>query len=129
LDLITAQRLVAHALDEAPRFGKPICASVCDTEGFLVAFARMDGAPVRSIELSHCKAYSAARLGVTTIAFHERLQAHAMPATYFCDPRLTGLPGGSALTDATGRIVGGVGISGLAPSEDQEIADLLALAG
>jgi glc operon protein GlcG len=126
LDLMTAQRLVARALDEAGRFGRPLCVSVCDTEGFLVAFARMDGAPVRSIEISHCKAYSAARLGITTVAFHERLQSQAMPASYFCDPRLTGLPGGSVLKDSTGRIVGGAGISGLAPVEDQEIADLLA---
>ncbi len=126
MDLITAQRLVARALDEAVRFGKPICVSICDTEGFLLAFARTVGAPVRSIEISHCKAYSAARLGVTTIAFHERLQGQGMPASYFCDPRLTGLPGGSPLKDASGRVVGGAGISGLLPTEDQEIADLLA---
>lgn len=128
MDLINAQRLVARALAEAGRFGRPLCVSVCDTEGFLLAFARMDGAPVRSIEISHCKAYTAARIGVTTAAFHERLQAQAIPASYFCDPRLTGLPGGSVLKDSTGRVVGGTGISGLAPVEDQEIADLLAAA-
>ena len=56
MDLILAQSLVGRAVAEAARFGRPICVSVCDTEGFLVAFARMDGAPVRSIEISHCKA-------------------------------------------------------------------------
>ena len=48
-----------------------------------------------------------------------------MPASYFCDPRLTGLPGGSVVKGSRGQVAGGLGISGLAPSEDQEIADLL----
>ena len=126
MNLEHAQTLVARAVREAARFQRPICVAVCDDRGLLVAFLRMDGAPARSVEIAQAKAYSAARLGVTTAAFHARLQNDAMPASYYADPRLTGLPGGSVLKDADGRIRGGVGISGLAPAQDQEIADLLA---
>jgi uncharacterized protein GlcG (DUF336 family) len=49
-----------------------------------------------------------------------------MPASYFCDPKLTGLPGGTPVKDAQGNLRGGVGISGLLPAQDQEIADRLA---
>lgn len=125
MELSTARRLVDRAVTEAARFGRPLCVSVCNADGLLAAFARMDGAPARSIELSQCKAYSAARLGVTTTAFHERLVREGMPASYFCDPRLTGMAGGRVLRK-DGLVAGGIGISGLAPHEDQQIADLLA---
>ena len=65
-------------------------------------------------------------MGVNTGAFLERLHRENIPAGYFCDSKLTGLPGGSIFKDAEGKAVGAGGISGLAPSEDQEIADMMA---
>lgn len=47
-------------------FDRPICVSVCDRFGFLIAVSRMEGAPVRSIEISRQKAYSATRMSVST---------------------------------------------------------------
>lgn len=125
MDIERAQTLASRAVSESARFGKPICVAVCDERGLLLAFLRMDGAPARSVELSQNKAYSAARLGTTTAAFHARMLRENMPASYFCDARLTGMPGGSAVSGADGSVRGGVGISGLAPAQDQEIADLL----
>jgi uncharacterized protein GlcG (DUF336 family) len=122
-----AQKLVAKALEmAAEKFKRPICVAVCDPYGFLVAFGRTDGAPVRSIDISQGKAYTAARMGVNTSAFLERLHKENIIAGYFCDPKLTGLPGGSVFKDASGVMVGAAGVSGLAPSEDQEITDMLA---
>jgi len=127
LDLQDAQALVAHALAHAAAdFHRPICVAVCDAQGFLVAFGRADAAPVRSIRISQGKAYSAARMGVTTEAFLERLQRERIEISFFCDPDLTALPGGAVLKSAGGRILGGVGISGLTSAEDQVIANALA---
>lgn len=125
MDLDEAERLTRRAVAEAGGYGRPICVAVCDAQGFLVAFARVAGVPVRSIALSQAKAYTAARIGVGTAAWHERLHGQGYPASYFCDPGLTGLPGGAVLRDA-GGVAGGIGISGLLPAEDQAIADLLA---
>jgi uncharacterized protein GlcG (DUF336 family) len=36
---------------------------------------------------------------------------------------LTALPGGALLEDGTHRVIGAIGISGLAPAEDQLLAD------
>ena len=47
---------------------------------------------------------------------------------YFCDPELTALPGGSPLKDATGTLLGAIGISGLSSAEDQAITDAMAVA-
>jgi glc operon protein GlcG len=126
MNIELATNLVAAAMAKARAdFGRPMCVAVCDSYGFLVAFAGMDGAPVRSIQLSQGKAYSAARMGVDTHVFLERLHRENIPASYFCDDKLTGLPGGSVLKDPAGTPIGAVGISGLAPAEDMAIAQAL----
>jgi glc operon protein GlcG len=126
LSLKTAQAMVAHAIETASaRFARPVCVAVCDQHGFALAFGRMDGAPVRSIRISQCKAYTASRMGVDTSAFAARLRKDGVPASSFCDDKLTDLPGGSVIKDGS-RVIGAVGISGLAPAEDQIISELLA---
>ena len=128
LDRTGAHDVLERAVNQANTLGRPVCVAVTDERGALLAFTRMDGAPIRSIKLSEAKAYSAARLGVSTSAFHERLAQDAMPASYFADPMLTGLPGGAVIRCKNGATIGGVGISGLAPAEDQQLADLAAAA-
>jgi|ERR1700754_882461 glc operon protein GlcG len=124
LDLERAQYLVDHLIAQArEKFGKPVCVAVCDAYGFLIAFARADGTPVRSIALAQQKAYTCTRMGGTTHAFLERLRREDLAIGYFCDPLLTALPGGALLDDGSGRTTGAVGVSGLAPAEDQLLAD------
>lgn len=126
LDRATAHRLLENAVTQAQTLGRPVCVAVTDERGGLLAFTRMDGAPIRSVRLSEAKAYSAARLGVSTTAFHERLLREGIPASYFADPTLTGMPGGAVLSGAGGAVIGGIGISGLAPADDQRIVDEVA---
>ncbi|NPD69083.1 heme-binding protein [Lichenicola cladoniae] len=128
LDRSDAHHLIEEAVIQANILGRPMCVAVTDERGALLAFSRMDGAPVRSIKLSEAKAYSAARLGVTTTAFHARLVREGVQASYFADSTLTGLPGGAVICSQSGAIIGGIGISGLAPVEDQQIADEVAAA-
>ena len=129
LTLELAQQLIAQALAQAQsEFKRPICVAVCDAYGFLLAYARMPGVPIRSIAISQGKAHTAARIGTNTDAFLERLRREDLPASYFCDPLLTALPGGAVLKDSTGAIVGAAGISGLAPTDDQAVANAMAAA-
>src|SRR3546814_320750 len=130
LSLHWAQALLARGSEKVRlELNKTACISVCDRYGFLVGFVRMDGAPVRSIQLAQQKAYTCTRMGSTTDAFLARLRKDDVPIGYFCDPLLTALPGGAVLSDAQGNMIGGVGVSGLAPAEDQAIADDLARFG
>ena len=123
LNLERVQPVLAYCTEEASkRYDKAVCVAVCDAYGFLLAFARADGAPVRSIALSQQKAYTAVRMGGTTTAFLERLRREDIAIGYFCDSLLTALPGGALIKDGA-RVIGGVGISGLTPSEDQALAD------
>jgi uncharacterized protein GlcG (DUF336 family) len=127
MSLPVVQDLIARAVEQAHNeFHRPICAAVCDRYGFLLSFLRMPGAPVRSIAIAQGKAYTAARMGVNTAAFLERLHRENLQPAWFCDPLLTGLPGGVVLKNSAGEVIGAAGISGLAVEEDQIIADTMA---
>ena len=122
-----AKKLVEAGLEKAAKdFGRPICVSVCDQNGNLVAFARMDAAPLRSIAISQQKAYTATRMGVSTDAFLARLRNDNIDIGYFCDPLFTAMPGGNPVKNAAGQLIGAVGVSGLLASEDQVITEFLA---
>lgn len=129
LTLAQAQALVHRAIAKATTdYSRPICVAICDNRGLLLAFGRMDTAPARSVRISQGKAYTAARMGVTTEAFLARLHREQIEVGYFCDPDMTALPGGSPLKDSSGRLLGAAGVSGLASAEDQAITDSLAAA-
>jgi glc operon protein GlcG len=118
-----ASKAAALAMQE---FNRPVCVAVCDALGFLSAFVRMDGSSVRSIDISQGKAYSAVRMGTSTQALLARIQREGIAIGYFCDSRLTALPGGSVLKDASGSVIGAIGVSGLTSAEDQIVTDRIA---
>ncbi len=127
LTLEYAQILIAGAIAKAnTEYHRPICVSIYDQNGFLVAFSRMDGAPVRSIEISQHKAYTAVRMGVPTDKFLERLHKEQLEASDFGE-HLTPLPGGNPLRNADGKVLGAIGVSGLALNEDQSITETIAM--
>ncbi len=129
LTLEHAQTLAQNAMAKATKdYGRPICVAVCDDKGFLLAFARMAGAPVRSIRISQGKAYTSARLGVTTEALLARIHREQIEVSYFCDPDLTAMPGGSPIKNTDGKLLGAIGVSGLTSAEDQTITDAMAAA-
>ena len=119
-----AQLAVTQAVTLArSKFGsRPICVSICDAYGFLLAFGRMDGAPLRCINIAQQKAYTSVRMGSSTAAFKQRLLQEGVTARDFCDASLTPLPGGQAMRTATGTIIAGIGIGGLKPEEDDALA-------
>jgi uncharacterized protein GlcG (DUF336 family) len=127
LTLEKVQDLVSKAIEHADsEFKRPICVAVCDNHGLLLAFMRMPGATLRSVQIAQRKAHTAAYMVMDTVAFAERLRREDVPASYFGDDRLTGLPGGVVLKDSAGAVVGAAGVSGLTPSEDQSIASMMA---
>ncbi len=113
-----ALTMIDAALEKAKTdYQRPICVSVVDQYGFLLAFFRQEGAPIRSIHISQRKAFTAVRMGITTEAFLERIRKQNIEASWFGDG-LCALPGGAVLKDGSA-----IGISGLAAEQDQAIAD------
>lgn len=124
LTLANAQRAVNHALElsETVYQNRPLSVAVCDKQGFLLAFARMDAAKLLTIELTQRKAYTSSRMSCQTDAFLLRLQKEQLDIGYFGDDHFTALPGGIPLLDENKQCIGAVAVGGLSAKEDHEAA-------
>lgn len=112
-----------HLARFAVQDGKlPVCFAVVDRAGELLCFHRMDGAPVRLIQIAIGKAYTAARMETSTRSFQARLVREALTLADFCDDKFTALPGGIPLR-RNDRVVGAVGVSGRAIEDDNALAE------
>jgi glc operon protein GlcG len=111
--------------DEVLRRGKTAVIAVCDVHGDLIAFARLDGAPLSSITIAMNKAYSAARERKATreIGKAARNAEKGFDIGYFGDPRFTGWGGGVPIWN-DGKVLGAVAVSGLPQEEDIELAEM-----
>ncbi len=98
-------------------------AAVVDSHGDLIAFARMDGAPLSSINIAMNKAYTAARSEKTTqkIGKDVRHPETGFDIRYFSDPRFVGWGGGVPVR-RDGKVVGAIGVSGLVEDDDVRLA-------
>jgi len=127
LDVDAVRVLLEHASAKISHdFKRPACIAISDANGELLGFLRMDGGPARSIRIAQCKAYTAARMQSSTHDLFLRLQRDKEDIRFFCDPEFTAFPGGNLLRNSENKIVGSVGISGLAPREDHAVSEALA---
>jgi len=104
---------------------RPLTVAVCDKNGFLLAFARLDGAKLLTIELTKRKAYTAANFGIPTAKFLERLQNEKLEAGFFGDDKFSPMPGGIPVFKDD-ELIGAVAVGGLSVKEDVEAAELVA---
>ena len=117
-----AQRMIAAAEAKAREMGKPMCIAVCDGDGTLKAFSRMDGSPLLSVQISQDKAYTAISFGMATHDWFEFVKndpplLHGIIKT----DRLVVFGGGFPIMTEEGMI-GGIGVSGGHWSDDMEVA-------
>ena len=119
LGLAPARRILEWALQRAQADGgPPVCLSVCDGQGELLHFLRMDGAPGRCISIAQAKAYTAARFGAETRSLAERLQRENLLLPDFQDTGLCSLPGGAPLL-WQGHCIAALGVSGRSLDADE----------
>jgi uncharacterized protein GlcG (DUF336 family) len=114
-----AQALLAAAVAQASRMGVPQCIAVVDEGCNLLAFARMDGARVLSIDSAQRKAMTAAATGRPTGDIEEPLGNRLAHAT---DGRMVNLKGGLPVV-VDGQVIGGIGIGSGTGEQDREIAN------
>lgn len=99
----------------------PVCVALVDDQGDLLYFERMEGAPVRTIQIAIAKAYTAARMGVSTQQFRQRLLNENLLCSEFMDPKLCALPGGVMLTLGQATHFA-LGVSGRTLADDEALA-------
>jgi uncharacterized protein GlcG (DUF336 family) len=118
-----AQQLIDAVATAAEQAGKPMVISVCDPSGQLVAFRRMDGAPLLSIGIAQDKAFSAAAFGLPTDQWHEFIKDDPpLSLGIVHTPRLVTFGGGYPLKSGD-AVIGALGLSGGHYSEDMQIAE------
>ena len=123
LDLVEAQNIVNAVLakaQESPE--RPIAVAVADRDGNLIAFARMDNCAPLPRNIAVAKAYTAGVMGNDTGQIAERMQKNNIKGSDLGDSRLVFVQGGVVIKTDDGIILGGIGVSGLAAQEDEELA-------
>jgi len=127
-----ARDLVEGARARAVELGKALSMAVVDYGGFIVVVERMDGARPMTPDIALSKAYSAAVMQRPTMMLENWRQSD--PVFFTQVGRMGHRPivatkGGYTLK-RDGVILGGLGISGGSPDEDQQICeDVLRAAG
>ena len=119
-----AERLIAAAEAKSREMGKAMVIAVCDEDGVLKAFKRMDGAALLSVQIAQDKAYTAISFG--GLASHEwyefiKNDPPLLNGIIKTD-RLVVFGGGYAIKTSEG-IIGGIGVSGGHWSEDMQVAE------
>ena len=119
-----ATELVRAAHQHAEQIGVPSTVTVLDAGGRLVAAARMDDAPLISIDTSAAKARTAVFFKTPTGDLVGAIQPGAPLFTIGAatGEQLTFLAGGIPLFDADGELCGAIGSGGGTPEQDAEIA-------
>jgi len=125
LDYSEASKIIQLIVDRALQMQKAAVVAVADSHGELIAFARMDGAPVSSIRIAANKAWTAARERKPTKDIGEKVRhpEKGHDIAYYGDPKFVGWGGGLPVWK-DGQVVGAVAVSGLSSSEDISLATL-----
>ena len=118
-----AERMIDAAEAKAREMGVPMCIAVCDEDGTLKAFRRMDGSALLSVQIAQDKAYTAISFG--GLATHEwfdfiKNDPPLLNGIIKTD-RLVVFGGGYAIKTDSG-IIGGIGVSGGHYTQDMEVA-------
>jgi glc operon protein GlcG len=119
IDAERAEQLIQAAVAEAKKRGWPMNVSVVDPSGNLIAFERMDGAQLASIDISQHKARTAARFRRETKLFESAVQNGVNYIVTLDD--VIASRGGIPLVEG-GKLIGAIGCSGGTGSQDEVIA-------
>ena len=117
ISLERAQAVIAAAVAEAKKRDWKLNVAVVDPGGNLVAFQRMDGAQLASIQISEHKARTAANFRRETKVFENAIQLNNLNYVLTLDGVIASR-GGIPLVEG-GKIVGAIGCSGGTGSQDE----------
>jgi glc operon protein GlcG len=125
IDYAEAKRAVDLIVEKALELQAAVVVAVADCRGEVIAFARMDGAPVSSVTIAMNKAWTAVRTGKPTREIGERVRdpQKGHDISYYGDARFVGWGGGIPVR-RNGEVAGAVAVSGLSSSEDATLATL-----
>ena len=125
IDYQDAKRIVDLIVQKALEQQKAAVVAVSDAHGELIAFARMDGAPLSSIRVAANKAWTAARERKPTKEIGDKIRhpERGFDIAFYGDRKFVGWGGGIPIW-RDGQVIGAIGVSGLSSVEDIALATL-----
>lgn len=123
ITLAQAEAVIAAAKTKSVELNTKMDICVVDAGANLVAFARMDGAWIGSIDISFKKAKTSAWFTMDTAVLTPLVKPDA--PLYNIEHSNGGLitfPGGVVIKNADGDVIGAVGVSGSSVENDHEVA-------
>ncbi|MFD4502997.1 heme-binding protein [Streptomyces sp. NPDC058457] len=123
LSLSDAQTVIEQARAHADSLSVPMNIAVVDGGGHLLAFARMDGSVLGSIDIALTKAKTSILFNAPSENLWEYCKPGGpAPATEYTNGGLVPYAGGVPLHDETGTLIAAIGVSGGLPAQDGEVA-------
>ena len=122
--LDAAEPVVTAARQKAVEITQPMCIAVVDAGARMIAFVRMDGALLASIDIAQRKAMTAMMVKMTTRDLAPLCQPGApLFGIEVTNGGLVLFAGGIPLADPEGEPVGAIGVSGGTVEQDHEVAE------
>ncbi|PLW75715.1 GlcG/HbpS family heme-binding protein [Cohaesibacter celericrescens] len=118
IELADATAAVAAAKAEATSNGWAVSVAVTDAGGHLLAYERMDGAAASSGEIACEKARTSSIFRAPTGGLEDKIKDRLAILSL---PNGMPMRGGIPIV-VNGTVVGAVGVSGLAPHQDDQVA-------
>ncbi|HZU28848.1 MAG TPA: heme-binding protein, partial [Bryobacteraceae bacterium] len=124
MTLERARKVIAAAEKKASEIGQPMNIAVVDEGGNLLAFERMEGAWLGSIDIAINKAFTSRAFDIAT----KELSELSQPGTDFFGihvsnhGRIMIFAGGMPLREG-GKVVGAIGVSGGSGKQDHSVAE------
>jgi uncharacterized protein GlcG (DUF336 family) len=127
LTMDKAQSIIEAAVEKAKKLGQPMNIAIVDAGTNLMAFARMDGAWLGSIDIAINKAFTAKAFDSSTL----ELGGNSQPGQQFFGINASNhgrvmIFAGGVPIKVNGQIVGAVGVSGGSGEQDQAVAEAAA---
>jgi glc operon protein GlcG len=122
ISLVQAKAVMAAAEAEALKNGWPMTIAIVDSGANLVMLSRMDNGQIGSIQISQDKAETAVKFRRATKVFQDLVAGGGQHLRLLAMSGLSPLEGGIPLFH-DGKIIGAIGVSGMASAQDQQVGE------
>jgi uncharacterized protein GlcG (DUF336 family) len=121
ISLDQAKKMLTAAEAEAAKNNWPVAITIVDTGGHLVAMHRIDNTQIGSIRIAEGKARTSVELRRPTKALEDALAAGGAGVRFLAIQGVMPLEGGIPIM-VDGKIIGGIGVSGVTSAQDAQVA-------
>jgi len=120
INLETAKKIAAAGETFAIKNQWTVVISIVDTGGNIVLLQRMDNTQIGSLEVATGKARTANNFKRPTKAFEDAIAGGGPGARVLSIDGVYAIEGGEPIV-VNGKIVGGIGVSGMSSTQDEEV--------